>query len=106
MPKSRGRAKPKPRSKASPKPHLNKQGEPISSAANSYQRSGRRVRPEWHRPAGIAVVVFAVAVILVNYGEHFDLGWMPGGHNEGYFFLGITIAAFGAWLLSAFDRPA
>lgn len=106
MPKSRGRRKPKSRSHDSSKPHLKKRGEPVSSAANSYQRSRRRVRPEWHRPAGITVVVFGAVVILVNYAEHMEINWMPGGHKEVYFFLGIAIAALGAWFLSAFDRPA
>lgn len=78
----------------------------MSSAANSYQRSRRRVRPDWHRPAGITVVVIGAALILVNYAEHLDINWMPGGHQEAYFLLGIAIAAFGAWFLSAFDRPA
>jgi hypothetical protein len=55
---------------------------------------------------GIAVVALGVLLIVLNYAEHMNLGWMPGGHREAYFALGIAIAAFGAWLLAAFDRPA
>ena len=52
------------------------------------------------------VVVLGVVLIVVNYAEHMKLGWMPGGHKEAYFAVGIVIAALGAWFLAAFDRPA
>lgn len=52
------------------------------------------------------MAVLGVLLIVVNYAEHMNLGWMPGGHNEGYFALGIVIAGLGAWFLAVFDRPA
>lgn len=52
------------------------------------------------------MVVLGVLLIVVNYAEHMNLGWMPGGHSEAYFALGIVIAGLGAWFLAVFDRPA
>lgn len=43
---------------------------------------------------------------MVNYAEDFNLGWLPGGHKELYFLLGVVMGAVGAWFLSAFDKPA
>jgi hypothetical protein len=105
MPKSRGRRKTKSSRRAPQQQHLRRRGE-LSSSAISYQRHRAKRRPAWHRPVGIAVVALGVLLIVLNYAEHMNLGWMPGGHREAYFALGIAIAAFGAWLLAAFDRPA
>lgn len=80
-----------------------------SHASSSYgpgRRSESRTRPHWHRLAGIALAVTGLAVVVVNYLEHFNVGWMPGGHREAYFVLGLVVAAFGAWFLAVFDRPA
>lgn len=63
------------------------------------------MRPGWHRPSGILVAGLGVALILVNYAEQFNLGLMPGGHNEAYFILGVAMGALGAWFLAVFDRP-
>ena len=52
------------------------------------------------------MVAMGVLLIVLNYAEHMNLRWMPGGHREAYFALGIVIAALGAWFLAAFDRPA
>lgn len=102
MPKSRGRKKQKSSRRPTQQSHPLKKGESPSLVGHQPRRKGR---PEWHRPLGIAVVILGVGVIVVNYGEHMNLGWMPGGHNELYFFLGLVIAALGAWFLAAFDRP-
>lgn len=105
MPKSRGRKKTKSSRRASQQQHLRRRGE-LSSSANKYERPRAKSRPAWHRPVGITVAVLGVLLIVVNYAEHMNLGWMPGGHNEGYFALGIVIAGLGAWFLAVFDRPA
>lgn len=105
MPKSRGRKKPKSSRRAPQQQHLRRRGE-LSSSALSYQPRRAKARPAWHRPVGITVVVLGVLLIVVNYAEHMNLRWMPGGHREAYFALGIVIAALGAWFLAAFDRPA
>lgn len=105
MPKSRGRKKTKSSRRALQQQHLRRRGEP-SSSAMSHQSRRAKTRPAWHRPVGITVVALGVLLIVVNYAEHMNLGWMPGGHREAYLALGIGIAALGAWFLAVFDRPA
>ena len=81
-------------------------------ASKSRSRPGRRrpqqarrrrgylagMRPTWHKVVGWTLIV------IVNYLDYADLKLLPGGHNEGYFFLGGLIAVAGSWWTGLFDR--
>lgn len=105
MPKSRSRKKAKSSRSPSKQQRLRQRGEPPPVAPGN-RRPQLRIRPVWHRPAGIVLAALGAILIVVNYAEHMDIGWIPGGHKEAYFALGLIIAATGAWFLAAFDRPA
>lgn len=52
------------------------------------------------------VIVNYVFVVIVNYVDLANLKLLPGGHNEGYFFLGLVLAGVGLYyFLGLFDRP-
>lgn len=63
-----------------------------------------RVRPVWHKVLGWFTVAVGVGVVIINYLDYDNLRILPGGHNEGYFILGIAIAATSLWWFGAFDR--
>lgn len=46
-----------------------------------------------------------LALVVVNYLDYGDRALLPGGHQEGYFLLGLAIALSGSWWLGLFDRP-
>lgn len=82
---------------------------PVSAPAASARYTPRqkkpfRFRPDWHRPVGWAIVVFAITVAVVNDLALFDIRVMPGGHNELYLVLAVLIAGGGTWFLGLFDR--
>ena len=65
-----------------------------------------RLRPRWHRVAGWLGIALGVVIAAVNdlmlMGD--DLTLLPGGHNELYLLLGITVAGSSTWFLGLFDR--
>lgn len=65
-----------------------------------------RWRPTWHKVTGWVLVALGLAIVLINYVDYVDYSLLPGGHQEGYLFLGIAIAGSGGWWLGLFDRPS
>lgn len=71
---------------------------------NQPSRSRRPRRPAWHKPAGIAVIVAALALVVLNDLVLIGLRTpLPGGHSEGYFVAGLAGAFAGAWLTGVMD---
>jgi hypothetical protein len=62
------------------------------------------MRPTWHKVVGWTLIVIGLGIVIVNYLDYADLELLPGGHNEGYFFLGGLIAVAGSWWTGLFDR--
>jgi len=70
------------------------------SSRVTLRRVSARIRPPWHKVAGLALLVVGVLVIVAN--DTMLLGGvpttlLPGGHSEGYRFLGVVLAAAGTW---------
>ncbi len=65
-----------------------------------------RFRPTWHRVTGGILLTVGLAIVVLNYLEELELNAMPGPHSEGYFLLGIAVAAWSTWWFGWFDRPA
>lgn len=59
-------------------------------------------RPTWHKVTGALVILFGVAIFVLN---DLDNGVLPGAHNELYAIVAIGIAASSLWWFGAFDRP-
>ena len=72
---------------------------PSPIAERRYRR-----RPRWHRAVGWLSISIGLAVVVINYLDFADLNLLPGGHQEGYFLLGLAVAASGTWWLGLFDR--
>lgn len=64
----------------------------------------QRVRPLLHKVVGGIELLAGVAIIVINYLDY-SLTILPGGHNEGYFLLGLLLAAGSMWWFGALDRP-
>ena len=62
-----------------------------------------RIRPTWHKLIGALLIVAGAALVIINYADY-SAHILPGGHQEGYFLLGIVIAASSSWWFGAFDR--
>lgn len=72
--------------------------------AKPGKKPGRRRRPSWHKPLGLAIVGVAMLLVVVNDLVLAGLSTpLPGGHSELYFMSGLAVAAFGAWLTGLFD---
>ena len=65
-----------------------------------------RLRPGWHKTLGLALVVGGFTIVILNIlmGGGSDLVLLPGGHNELYLLLGLTMAASSMWWFGWFDR--
>lgn len=87
------RSRPAASSEPPPKPTVSR------IEARQYRR-----RPRWHRIAGLLSIVAGIAIIVINDLGYADLALLPGGHSEGYFLLGVAVAASGSWWLGFFDR--
>ena len=57
----------------------------------------------WHRVIGGLQIVLGVAIVIINYADY-SVHILPGGHQEGYFILGVALAAASIWWFGAFDR--
>lgn len=64
-----------------------------------------RFRPTWHKVVGWSQVAFGLAIVVVNYVDYANVRILPGGHQEGYFVLGLVIAGAATWWLGLFDPP-
>ena len=64
-----------------------------------------RFRPVWHKAVGAAQILLGLALVVLNFFQHGDAQYLPGGHNEGYFIVGAAVAAAASWWFGAFDRP-
>jgi hypothetical protein len=65
----------------------------------------KRMRPGWHTALGAGLAVLGLLVIVVNDAMLFgSITLLPGGHNELYLMLGVTIAAWSTWWFGWFDR--
>lgn len=62
-----------------------------------------RIRPTWHKVAGVIQVLLGIALVVINYIDY-AASILPGGHQEAYFLLGIVIAGGASWWFGAFDR--
>lgn len=65
----------------------------------------KRFRPTSHRVIGGILLAVGLAIVVLNYLEELELNTMPGPHSEGYFLLGLAIAAWSTWWFGWFDRP-
>lgn len=97
---SRRRAKEQPVGR----PGEGKRRSPVEPSRRYTPPAWRVYRPRSHKLIGACLVALGAALILVNYADYTDLNLLPGGHQEAYFFLGILIAASGAWWFGWFDR--
>lgn len=64
------------------------------------------LRPLWHKIVGVGLILLGVALIVTNYIDYADANLLPGGHQEGYFLLGLGVASYGTWWLGLFDRTS
>lgn len=62
-----------------------------------------RIRPTWHKVAGVIQMLVGVALVVINYIDY-SADILPGGHQEVYFLVGIVIAGGSSWWFGAFDR--
>jgi len=62
-------------------------------------------RPTWHRVVGALLVLAGLGVFVINDLAWFDITLLPGGHNELWAVLGISVAATSTWWFGWFDRP-
>lgn len=67
-----------------------------------------RFRPTWHKVVGVLAVVLGAGIAVTNdvmlFGASTTL--LPGGHNELYLVLGITVAGSSLWWFGWMDRNA
>ena len=65
-----------------------------------------RFRPGWHKAVGFALLLVGVALVALNDMMLLDFPatLLPGGHNEGYLFLGLAIVGYSTWWFGWFDR--
>ena len=61
-------------------------------------------RPAWQKLIGWLSITGGLALIVVNYIDDSDFSILPGGHQEGYFALGLVVGVSGTWWLGLFDR--
>ena len=64
----------------------------------------RLYRPRAHKVVGIALLLLGLAIVVINYVDLGGAHILPGGHQEGYFFLGLLIAGTSTWWFGWFDR--
>lgn len=77
-----------------------------ASRVTVSSRPAFRIRPIWHKVAGGVLVGLGVLVIAVNDLQYIEgVRTLPGGHSEGYLFLGLGVAISSAWWFGLFDRP-
>ncbi len=72
-----------------------------------HRRTVARLRPHWHKVMGLVLLVVGILVIAVNDAPPLGgvpTSLLPGGHNEGYLFLGVALAATSLWWFGWFDR--
>lgn len=80
-------------------------GTPEPSGRYTPRRSASfRVRPSSHKVIGAVQLVIGIAIVVINYIDYANVRLLPGGHQEGYFILGIAIAGASSWWFGAFDR--
>ena len=68
------------------------------------KRAEYRIRPGAHKVIGVVELVLGFAIIFINYVDYANMRLLPGGHQEGYFVLGMVIAAGSLWWFGWFDR--
>lgn len=79
---------------------------PSPSARYTPPARSVRLRPQWHKGIGAAVLIVGIAVAVLNdvmlLGASATL--LPGGHSELYLLLGVGVAAYSTWWFGWFDR--
>lgn len=81
----------------------------LPSRVTRKELSKYRFRSAREKVLGACLIVFGVAVVIVNYasepnGSGEGLHVLPGGHSPLYVPLGIAIAVWGVWWTGLFDR--
>ena len=76
------------------------------TARTTSRRPPVRIRPAWHKWLGIALLLFGVALLVLNDLMMLQpsLLLLPGGHNELYLFAAVLIGGYSTWWFGWFDR--
>ena len=79
---------------------------PVASSRYTPPIKSVRFRPDWHKRIGFILLMVGIAIVILNDLVLLGAGrsLLPGGHNEFYLLLGLTIAGYSTWWFGWFDR--
>ena len=91
--------------KDAPAPAPAESSRPAPSGRYTPATPAFRMRPRWHKFAGLFGVFLGVLIIVLNDAMFMvDTTLLPFGHNELYLMLGLVVAVASSWFLGLFDR--
>lgn len=85
--------------------HPGRTTDPASVPRPPSARKVFRIRPTWHKVVGFFFLLMGLTIIIINYWAEFGADFVPGGHQLGYFMLGMVVAGSSAWWFGLVDKP-